>query len=604
MSNIVLNSDQEENKTQINRKIDLYGMCLETSRTGAGKTPICCRVIYERAIKYGIVICENDLQCEHWLKHKERYNINIVLIITYDNLRGNKKLIFYDGLPTLQHYLLHKVNGVYYPTNFFKAMVEEGVALIADECHSLKNRCGKTMAFKALSSYITYRNSYQLTGIKSFSYFISMTPFDKPEHAIQLAITSGIIPCDNLYDNNTKTPYGLQYLYEYCKRFDQITTQKIWGMYDITDKNCNEVAYKLITEVFLRKISSFTKNVNCGYTFKQTIYYAYFTVHNEAHRLMKRALRMIKSNKNKNKNKDVDMEKLMQYFSNYNDPNSVTLIEDIEREEISNNQIIEQNSQIIDQINQEEEYDNRLFSSIVNKPGNLLKERDGVIQGTITIQSIKTYFIILGFVQQIFQQIPNSKIVIFLNYKESINIAMRFLQAYNPVKITGDSDCPKEKRKAIISKFNEPNLDSRLLIIIAQIGSDSVEFDDKHGGFPRVAMGFPDFYFSRYFQPPGRFHRINTMSNTLYFFLLVYSEEYSEESVQKSLIEKSKTMQETLQDNEIIPPSNYLSIKDPHLHGLMNLLENAGMNLLQKPIQMLQNSTPQRITMPSIMKKF
>lgn len=576
MIDIVLDDDQLKNVERINSILNVHSTCYDTSKSGSGKTRMCCSVCKTKNVKRIIVVCNNNLQINLWEKHRDLYNLPFVNILTYDNLRGSKNLVIWNGRETVPHYLLYKINDEYYPTEIFINWVYEGLALVGDEFHSIKNKSGKRSAFKALSSFITWFNMNHNVPIKSFTYFISMTPFDKEEHCINSALTCGIIPYEPLFDEVSKKPYGLSFLYNYCKNIDPVNTQKIWGMYDVTEKNCEEITYKLIVGVFLRHVSSFTRNSNRGYLSKQSIYYAYFNVPEEAHRLMKIALSMINSNKCKYD----DIENLLFDTYGYQD-------------ELTNNNTYQQL-----------DYDSRNFSYITNGVGKTLRERNGIIPGIITIHSIKTYFIILGFITEIFNQIPNSKVVVFLNYKESINIIMRFLAPYNPVKITGDAECTEEKRISIMNKFNEPNLESRLLIIISQIGSDSIELDDKHGSFPRVGLAFPDFYYSKYFQCPGRFHRRNTMSNSLFFFCLFNSSEYSEESVENSILEKSKVMEETLQNNEIIPPSNYIQIVDPHIVGLVKLLNSAGMVEGSKTLKGLVVESQQKMTMPSIIKKF
>lgn len=578
MAEIVLDEDQFKNVQRINSILNQHSICYDTSKSGAGKTRMCCYICKFRCVKRIIVVCNNNLQINLWKSYKEVYDLPFVNILTYDNLRGSKNLIMYNGREMLPHYLLYKVNDEYYPTEIFMSWVSEGLALIGDEFHSIKNKSGKRSAFKALSSFITIFNFNYNVPVKSFTYFISMTPFDKEEHCVNSALTCGVIPFEPLFDEISKRPYGLSFLYNYCKNIDPINTQKIWGMYDVTEKNAEEITYKLIVGVFLRHVSSFTRNSNRGYLSKQSIYYAYFSVPEEAHRLMRIALSMI----NANKTKCDDIESLIiNSFNNEEDTTQQTC----------------QPQQILD-------IDSYNFSCITNGNGNPLRQRNGIIPGIITIHSIKTYFIILDFVTQIFNQIPNSKVVVFLNYKESINIIMRFLAMYNPVKITGDVECTEEKRIQIMNKFNEPNLESRLLIIISQIGSDSIELDDKHGSFPRVGLAFPDFYYSKYFQCPGRFHRRNSMSNSLFFFCLINSYDYSEESVENSIIEKSKVMEETLQNNEIIPPSNYIQIVDPHIVGLKGLLDSAGMIEGSKTLKSLVVESQPKITLPSIIKKF
>ena len=566
MSEIILSSDQITNFNRINNIIaPNHPVILITSQTGAGKTIDAINFIITNNIKRVIIICNNSLQYEHWRNHCVKYEIKAYTIITYDSLRGTRTIL-HNGKNMITHGLLYKIGDNYEPTETFKLWVEDGILLICDECHLIKNECGRSSAVKSLSRYITFRSQIEPKPLnKSWSLFLSMTPFDLPEHAINFIKICGIMRSDTLYCKETDRPKGITEIYNYCNRFDPDKTANIWGTFDVKSKNVNEIAYRLIYEIFLRLISSFTENCNINYLSKQSVYYAYFDIHQEGIEMMKRGLTMIKAPiKNKN---DLQLIK-----------NNITPTDSI------------------DEINQR-------FNNITLK--SKLTERDGVIHGMITTQSVKTFYSLLGFIQYIFTSVPNSKIIVFLNYKEAIDIIMRYLSNYGPVKITGDHECTDVVRNEIRSKFNEPNLESRLLLIISQVGSDGIELDDKDGNYPRIGIGFPDFYYSRFFQCPGRLFRRYTKSNSLFFWCLVNSEECAEESVFKSINNKSKTMQETLQNNQIIPPIYYEKIVNPHLLDLNKLLKNAGIRDIKQdePVGLKENKII-KIAKSSVCKKF
>lgn len=644
MAEIVLTADQEENVRRTNEIANLHPLILETSPTGSGKTIMVIDFIRKRNIKHVIIVCNNSVQADHWESHRLKYNLNVLLIITYDSLRGSKTVLTPEGKRMVSNRLLYKVgDDMFEPTEYFMLLVEQGLCLIADECHSIKNDRAKTAAFKALSRYITMRSRTQpYPANRSWSYYLSMTPFDKPEHCVNFLFTCGIVFSQELYSKINDRATGILELFEYCKYFNPQKTNSIWALYDVKSNNAVEVAYKLTVDVFLRLISTFTKNSQIGYRSKQSIYYAYFDVPNEGHLMMKRALEMInspvknsnfdlkvnpsvlslspdlvnpsishdvvnrKSDSNINNSSTVDDLNFdnLTLNSSCNDSNINPLQNDI------NSNINQQTGQYFHHMTEEQiikykqnEEIAKLFNYI--SMGENINDRHGVIHGTITCHTVKTYFILCGFIHHLFQTIPNVKIIVFLDYKESINIITRFLQCYNPAKITGDSECTKERRREIINKFNEPNNELRLLTIISQIGSDSIELDDKHGNFPRVGLGFPDFYYSRFFQCPGRIQRRFTESNNMFFWCLVNTNEYSEESVLKSTNEKSTVMEETLQNNEIIPPIYYQKIVNPHTHDLNKLLEDAGkfeVNRSDKKPQQQQTIT--KVSQVTFKKRF
>ena len=536
---ITLSDDQEEHFEDVKMKSNDHNVILITTPTGGGKTIIMAEFMRHKNIKHAIVICNGTTHIDHWNKHKIMYNLPITMIISYDTLRGNSTIITPDGKEMCHHGLLYKIGNEYEPTPAFMSYIEEGdFMLILDESHLIKNDCGKTSAVKALSRYITIRN-FSIKPPprqKSWSFYLSMTPFDDPFHVINYVSTCGIVRSNSLFCKTTDRPTGILELYEYCKLFNNDKTEMIWGTSDVKSKSVNDVAYRLVTEVFLRLTSSFVKNCHKSYLSKQSIYYAYFDIDPIGVKLMKKAIEMIKQ------------------------PVKANCLETS----------FEQMSLETD------EYLSNVFNQITNNNLPLWKDRRGVVHGMESTQTIKTYYIYLGFIDYIFRSIPNVKIVVFLDYKESINLIMRYLYMYNPVKITGDAECKGEIRNKIVSKFNEPNLDSRLLLIINQIGSDGIELDDRDGRFPRVGLNFSDFYHSRLFQCPGRIFRKFTKSNSLFFLGMVNSPECDEESVNRSTSNKSKVMEETLKNNEIISPINFQKIINPHLMDLNELLRNAG----------------------------
>lgn len=580
MSQIILSEAQQEHFDKVLKIADDHNVILITSPTGCGKTIDVCEFIRTKNIKRCVVICNGSLQITHWNKHKVEYDLPIIKILSYDTLRGSSTTQTPDGKQMVSHGLLYKSKdtGEYEPSDAFKQYIEEGdFLLVYDECHLIKNACGKTFAASALSRWISKRNSTEpLPASRSYIIFSSMTPFDSPEHVINFVVDSGIISSKKLFSTADNKPTGVLELYNYCKKFNQDKTESIWGLFDIKNKNATDAAYKLTTEVLLPLISSFVKNCQRNYIAKQCVYFAKFDIEDEGLEIMKYALNLIKSSKKEENN----ASKIMGNFEQNESRNNFLRLNQF-------NQFPQFNQKNVDNMTVQRNEFKRLelekqarearidkkFKEITTPQTEILN-RSGVVHGMISVHTVKIYFSVLGFIKTIFDRIPNCKIVIFLSYKESINIIMKNLHIYNPSKITGDPDCPPSVRDTIISKFNEANLDSRLLLIISQIGSDGIELDDRDGRFPRVGLGFPDFFHTRFFQCPGRIYRRFTKSNSLFFWCLINSDTVKEESVFKSIEEKSLTMEETLRNNEILPPINYEEIINPHKCDLLSLLQN------------------------------
>lgn len=604
MASIVMSQDQEEHYNKLQTISNCHSTMVDTTVTGGGKTIFPLVFAHRNNIKKIIVFCPGNLHQRHWERHRDLYNSPIIKIITYDQLRGSIVVENEGDKILLSHGLLYRSYGdSFEPTELYKYYVEEGgLLLVLDEFHLAKNEdCGKTKAVKTLTKYLAIRNMINpLPLSRSFIYFSSMTPFDDPDHVINFGHLSGIIRSDSLIDKETNNPTGILELQQYCSHFEPSKTSLICNNLIRVD-NVKEIAYRLISDIFLRMVSSFVKDCHKNFTSKQSIYYSYFDIDKMGIELMKKALGMIRiksrsqvKNDNQDKNKgihDVILKQQMDAINKFSlQGANIPVIPSI-------NQTVNKNQFTDDELNTE-------FRKITNNNTNDLNSRTGIMYGTMTTQSIKTYYITINFIQHIFMNVRNSKVVVFLNYKESVDIITRLLSHFNPVAITGDVSCNESVRNSIVERFQEPNLNVRLLLIMSQIGSDGIELDDTHGNFPRISIGLPDFYNSRYFQSPGRTLRRYTKSNSLFFFIMVNSDECLEESLDKSINNKSKVMIETLRNNDIIAPMNFEKIYNPDRLDLNVLLENAGKIQQNNTTNQVQNRPVVQIKTCSIVKSF
>lgn len=591
MSNIIMTPDQEKHYYVFDYNSSSHTTMIDTTVAGGGKTIFPLVFAYRKGIKRIIVLCPGTVHHEHWLRHCTMHGSPITIIVTYDQLRGSTVVETPDGRISLAHGLLYRYYGDRYePTELFKHYVEEGgLLIICDEFHLVKNEdCGKTKAVKTLTKYLAIRNmQHPLPMSRSFLYFSSMTPFDDQEHVVNFGFLSGIIRSDSLYNKETGNLTGLLELYQYCNYFAPAKTATIWGTTEVRLDNVKEMTYRLLSDVYLPLVSSFVKDCHKNFLSKQSIYYAYFDIDPIGIELMKRALGMIRSKPKVLGELSDGADKFLKDAMNKQHGNAYANFSQmgIDVPVIANMSTVGNQPKFPKHVIDEE------FKKITNGQGVDLNDRSGVMYGTMTTQTIKTYYISLRMIQYIFTTVPNVKVVVFLNYKESVNLITRFLPHLNPVAITGDYTCTESVRNGIIKKFQEPNLESRLLLIMSQIGSDGIELDDTDGRFPRISLGLPDFYNCRYFQCPGRTFRRFTKSNSLYFFIMVNSDECSEESLDKSINNKSKVMIDTLKNNEIIPPMNFEKIYNPDKMDLNKLIVNAGDYKFKNEIK-LKTKTP------------
>ena len=151
---------------------------------------------------------------------------------------------------------------------------------------------------------------------------------------------------------------------------------------------------------------------------------------------------------------------------------------------------------------------------------------------------------------------PNSKVLIYCNYKRDIETAMKLMYKYNPLMMNGSTD--KEKRTEIINKFQRDDNDYRVIISNCKVGGIGIDLDDKYGNRPRYMYILPSYFFTDQYQATGRIHRIGTKSNATVYF--IYSRDFPYETgILNSMAIKSEVVKNmvTKEQKDIKYPGDY-----------------------------------------------
>lgn len=146
----------------------------------------------------------------------------------------------------------------------------------------------------------------------------------------------------------------------------------------------------------------------------------------------------------------------------------------------------------------------------------------------------------------------SGKIVLAMNYSESLNDLRRDLAVFSPLSLEGSSSVTQ--RESVLQKFSEPSLVHRVLVCNQSVASTGIDLDDKDGRFPRLCLVSPNYSSITAFQLGHRFLRMDTKSDSIVHF--VYAKRAnSSVSDCKDIIElrvldalgrKSSIMRETL----------------------------------------------------------
>lgn len=529
---IVLTENQEECVQKLCNIMVKHGLALNTSCMGEGKSIMTIECIRRLNIKNCIMICPYNM-IPQWEKYNEFYGVGFSCILSYDTLRGTLNKSNKNKTIKLKHGLLERTENNFYPTQKLIDLINEGLWIFFDECQKLKNdRIQRRAAMAMCKTLYETRNSRNYDGFSGIYYF-SATPFDKKIHCVNLCYTTGIISRE-LFSERGLENSGLMELKIYCEKINPEETRRIWGSSELGLKKSEDVAYNLCIKVLFPAITAFTK-VNQQEQ-NQTIWYTREKITDE-----------------------VGMKIL-------------------EASEIMIHQPRGKLTEITDEM--EEKYA-EILQLYPGERSEILSLRSGITHGNITAQVIKTHYIIAPLAKKALDEIPNCKVTIFLDYKEAIRVVEKYLHEYGVVILTGTSSLRAEEKTKKIALFQKPDLEYRVLISICQVGSLGLDFDDKHGNFPRI--GFMNLIHSveNLIQSAGRTSRKNTKSPSLFFVCKAYDgnleeDEVVEKSLENSVTSKSKVIEETLKANGIIPPLKSAKTHDMFERSFAEYLESAG----------------------------
>ena len=526
MSDVILTEKQEVNALCLIDNMNKHFLACDTTKPGGGKSMEVIYIIKKLKIKNPIMVCPSFM-VKTWERLDAKYNVGFIAILSYDILRGTSINESEDSSIVLNHgFLLRKGNNYEMTKSFKRLVLKEGCWLFFDEFQKLKNaQRMQRLAAKALCSGIFNLREEYANCPFSGCYFLSATPFDKKEHCINWCDTVGIISNLELISSDRTKESGLLQLKEYCKTINLEEVNAIWGTSSIKQKFALDIAFELCTKVLFPELFSFVE-VDITKCNKQTIYYAYEKIPKIGMELLEVAECMIHCA-------------------------ALNITERLEKKY----------AQIIG--SDEEDSD-------------ILSNRAGMTHGQITSQVVKTYYFICPNAIKALDEVPNCKVVIYLEYKEAIKVAARLLEDYGVIVLTGGPNSKKGERDKLIELFQDSSLEYRVLVVICQIGSVGLEFDDKKGNRPRISFMNLIHSTELTIQSAGRTDREDTKSKSLFFICKVDTDEDIEQSLDKTHKEKSNILKKTLRKNGVIPPISFAQIYDLRNQSFKKLLETAG----------------------------
>ena len=129
--------------------------------------------------------------------------------------------------------------------------------------------------------------------------------------------------------------------------------------------------------------------------------------------------------------------------------------------------------------------------------------------------------------RQVLDQSPQTKVVLAVNFSETIEDLQSLLYDFDPLILRGSTSV--RNRGKILRDFEEASTRKRLLIANLTVASSGIDLDDKHGEFPRHAFVSPNYSTITSYQFGFRFLRADTKSNTRVHFVFAKHEGKSKE---------------------------------------------------------------------------
>ena len=221
---------------------------LDSSSFGCGKTIITIAVAI--AFKMGILVVAPKTVLPNWIRQCKLYGVPLYGTLTYSALRGTEK----SGV---KHEFLERRDGEFFATEKIEEMARNGLLIVFDECHYLKNE--KSQQLEAAQALTCEAVRLARMGYSVRIAALSATPADKKENITSLFKILGVINSRKLYkydrSSKTYTSIGLQEAINKCNRYDPDTTFHIICR-PINKTTSKLICHELYTRILKKYITS------------------------------------------------------------------------------------------------------------------------------------------------------------------------------------------------------------------------------------------------------------------------------------------------------------------------------------------------------------
>ena len=175
------------------------------------------------------------------------------------------------------------------------------------------------------------------------------------------------------------------------------------------------------------------------------------------------------------------------------------------------------------------------------------------------LREIESYKIptIARLVRQDITNVPNSKIVVYVNNYSSIDTLKDLLSDLNPMELSGRISTVSQQK--VVNLFQADSNNLRIMIVTIGTGSVGLDFNDTYGNRPRTLYLVPRYNFLEEYQSAGRVSRMNNKSVATIRFVYAKGANSKETRIIDSICRKT-SFAKTFIDNPTVPfPGDYPS---------------------------------------------
>jgi SNF2 family DNA or RNA helicase len=502
--------NQEEHVKNLTKILDKLPFALDFSMLGAGKTYTSSFLALQRKYKHVIVVCPVSVLSK-WKHMEETYHLPMRHTMGYQSLRSVSyrqpshgllyRRDFKDTVHVPHPYRVNEtIETVVQKTEFtvtkeFKVMVEEGLLLIFDEIQNIKNISSQFLAAQALIKEITLAKGALIQASQKNESFTSQvlllsgSPIDKVEQAVHIFRLLGIM------NENRISQYNIQ------------TGATDWrGMNEIHDF-CRYMNPKLLEALPSKRY--------------------WETLNDYSYRMFQHVFKHECSSSMIAPKSEVKLVKRNAYYN-------------IDKE---GEEIIQRG---LGQLRTAAQWD----GSTVHFVGATTEAFASVTRSLQIIETGKIQlFVRLS--KESLQANPKAKVVLAVNYSETVKDLFTELKEYSPLILTGSTS--SNQRGIILEAFQNNESKYRLLICNQGVASTGIDLDDKEGSYPRIAFVSPNYSTITSYQLGHRFQRMDSKSDAYVNFVFAKRKGKAKDQCQDiielrvldALSRKSQVMKET-----------------------------------------------------------